>query len=147
MDFSIEKMTQQDVRGIYEIEKECFSVAWSENSIREELENELAFFYVCKIQGKVIGYGGMHYVSKEGYIDNIAVTSSYRKQGIGKMILQKLEDKVISTQGELLTLEVRQSNADAISLYENFGFITEGIRKNYYSDPKENALIMTKRYL
>lgn len=133
------------IDSILSIEKLSFTDPWSRDSMEKELNNNFARYVVVKLEDKVIGYGGMWIILDEGHITNIAVAPEYRCIGAGKLILKSLinickKEKVIS-----LTLEVRVSNTIAQSLYSKFGFITEGIRKNYYADNNENALIMWKR--
>lgn len=133
------------IDSILSIEKLSFTDPWSRDSMEKELNNNFARYVVVKLEDKVIGYGGMWIILDEGHITNIAVAPEYRCIGAGKLILKSLvnickTEKVIS-----LTLEVRVSNTIAQSLYSKFGFITEGIRKNYYADNNENALIMWKR--
>lgn len=133
------------IDSILSIEKLSFTDPWSRDSMEKELNNNFARYVLVKLEDKVIGYGGMWIILDEGHITNIAVAPEYRCIGAGKLILKSLinickKEKVIS-----LTLEVRVSNTIAQSLYSKFGFITEGIRKNYYADNNENALIMWKR--
>ncbi|MFT8314500.1 MAG: ribosomal protein S18-alanine N-acetyltransferase [Clostridium sp.] len=133
------------IDSILSIEKLSFTDPWSRDSMEKELNNNFARYVVVKLEDKVIGYGGMWIILDEGHITNIAVAPEYRCIGAGKLILKSLinickKEKVIS-----LTLEVRVSNTIAQSLYSKFGFVTEGIRKNYYADNNENALIMWKR--
>lgn len=133
------------IDSILSIEELSFTDPWSKDSMEKELNNNFARYVVVKYNNKVIGYGGMWLILDEGHITNIAVTPKYRCMGAGKLILKSLIDickkeKVIS-----LTLEVRVSNTIAQSLYIKFGFVSEGIRKNYYADNHEDALIMWKR--
>ena len=142
----IEKMRKEHVEQIAEIEREAFSVPWSRDALLVECENELAHFYAALIGEKVVGYFGLHIIINEGYITNIAVGKSHRGQGVAKALMQKMLE--ISSQHNLcfLTLEVRQSNHPAISLYRRFGFSPEGLRKNFYTSPAEDAVIMTRRF-
>lgn len=144
MDFVIEKMNSSHITAIAEIERECFSTPWSENSLKEELENPNARFFTAVSDGRVIGYAGMHTVLGENYIDNIAVTEAYRKRGVAGALLKKLEAVAVDENGEFISLEVRETNTAAIGLYEKNGYIRVGIRRNFYQKPTENAVIMTK---
>lgn len=144
MDITIEKMDKSHISAIAEIERECFSTPWSENALSEELENPNSRFFVAVIGDKVIGYGGMHSVMGENYIDNIAVTYSYRKMGVATEILQKLVKTAENENGDFISLEVRESNEAAISLYEKSEFVRVGVRRNFYQKPIENGIIMTK---
>lgn len=144
MNLTVERMSLSHINAIAELERECFSTPWSEKALREEIENPNAYFYAAVIDNKVIGYGGMHSVCGENYIDNIAVTSSYRKMGIATLILEVLERTARAENGEFISLEVRKSNEAAIKLYEKNGYARVGIRKNFYQRPTEDGIIMTK---
>lgn len=126
-----------------ELERLCFSEPWSEDGLRAELGNETARFLVAEQNGQVAGYAGMHAVCGEGYIANIAVFPAYRGRGVGRALLQGLIAMARRGQYAFITLEVRAGNRPAISLYESEGFRTVGVRKGFYSHPKEDGLIMT----
>lgn len=140
----IEKMTSAHIKQIASLEKMCFVHPWSEKSIEEELFNENALFLVCTDGERVLGYIGMSFVLDEGYIYNVAVDENFRNRGIATSLINELVVFAKKNSFSFLTLEVRESNAKAISLYSDFGFVKEGERKGYYSEPKENAIIMTK---
>lgn len=144
MNFRIEKLIEAHVNGVAELEKECFSSPWSANGIRSEINNENARFFVAVADNKVIGYVGMHIVCGECYIANIAVSEAYRRAGVASALLEKLEETAENENGEFITLEVRQSNEKAIRLYAKHGYNQVGIRKNFYSKPTEDAILMTK---
>lgn len=144
MEYRILKMEENHVRGISEIEKECFSSPWSEDGIRSELDNPNARFFVAEGDGNVLGYAGMHTVCGECYIANVAVSEAYRKNGIAAALLERLEETAEKENCEFITLEVRRSNENAIRLYSRLGYKEVGIRKNYYSKPTEDAVLMTK---
>lgn len=139
----IEKMTCAHLDGVCAIENACFAHPWSRESLSSELENENSLFYVAVEDDTVLGYIGMSVVIDEGYIYNVAVDESHRGKGIGSALIQTLVTHAKKNGFCFLTLEVRESNAAARSLYEHFGFIKAGERKNYYSDPTENAILMT----
>lgn len=136
-------MQETDAKFLAELDRECFSVPWSEKSFHDESRNEIAIYYVAKENGQVIGYAGFWHVADEGDITNIAVAKAYRRRGIGGKLLETLIKKAKELKLELLTLEVRKTNYAAISLYERYGFEKIGERKRYYSNPEEDALIMT----
>lgn len=142
----IEKMTSVHIDDIYIIETECFSHPWSKQSLEEELNNETSLFLVAKEENEVIGYIGMSIVIDEGYIFNVAVRESYRNKGVATALINELVIYGKKNNFSFITLEVRESNLPAISLYSKFGFIKAGERKNYYSNPKENAILMTKYF-
>lgn len=143
MKFEIEIMNKSHVCDIAEIERQCFSKPWSEQAIAAELLNESARFYVLKADGKTAGYIGMHCAADECYIANIGVEKSLRCKGVGSSLLKHAIKAAKEMKMSFISLEVRPSNAAAIKLYERFGFERIGLRKNFYSSPKEDGLIMT----
>ena len=146
MDFRLLPMDRSTVPDVAAIERECFSQPWSEDMLAEELYNDNASFIVAVADdGTVLGYAGLTVVLDEGYINNVAVRSQYRRMGVADALLGTFinfaEDHLA-----FLTLEVRASNDKAISLYTKNGFVQEGRRKDYYKAPKEDAIIMTRRF-
>lgn len=137
-------MTSGHLDDVYIIETECFSHPWSKQSLEEELNNETSLFLVAKEENEVIGYIGMSIVIDEGYIFNVAVREKYRNNGIATALINELVTYGKKNNFSFITLEVRESNLPAISLYSKFGFIKAGERKDYYSNPKENAILLTK---
>ena len=144
-DIIVRKMQPEDLLQVCEIEKDNFSLPWSEKSFLESMERNDTVFLVALNGEEVAGYLGCYCVAGEGEITNVAVKSSYRRQGIGGKLLETLyeEAKVLHTQE--FFLEVRESNEAAIGLYARQGFVKEGVRKNFYEKPVENAVIMWKR--
>jgi ribosomal-protein-alanine N-acetyltransferase len=140
MEYEIVKATLDDVADIKKIEDECFSVPWSEKSIEESLNNPCSHFYIAKAGDKVFGYIGIQIFSGEGYVTNVATLPEFRKQGIA----QALVERALESEMEFLTLEVRNSNIPAISLYKKLGFTEVGIRPKFYREPTEDAILMTK---
>lgn len=140
---NIVPMQESHVAEIAEIEKQCFSVPWSENGIRAELDDKTARFLVCVSGDRVLGYVGVHEVCEEAYIANIAVCNGYRRFGIGEELMESAEDEARMRGCEFISLEVRKSNESAVALYKKLGYNIAGKRKNFYSDPPEDALIMT----
>jgi len=136
-------MTEEDVSELAEIERECFSSPWTEDGLREELTNPTAHFLVCKTKNKVLGYIGVNEVCDEAYIDNIAVRGEYRRLYIANRIMEKAQSDSFLRGCSFISLEVRKSNASAIALYKKLGYNTVGERKNFYTNPSEDALIMT----
>lgn len=137
-------MTSGHIDDVYIIETECFSHPWSKQSLEEEFSNETSLFLVAKEENEVIGYIGMSIVIDEGYIFNVAVRESHRNKGVATALINELVTYGKKNNFSFITLEVRESNLPAISLYSKFGFIKAGERKDYYSNPKENAILMTK---
>ncbi|SDM67888.1 ribosomal protein S18-alanine N-acetyltransferase [Acetanaerobacterium elongatum] len=129
-----------------ELERQCFSSPWSYEGLLEELSNPMAVFRVALVDGKVVGYIGMHHVVDEGYITNIAVFEEFRRKGIGRLLLQELKDYGKENDMAFITLEVRCSNLAAIELYRAEDFEVAGMRKGFYTGPTEDALIMTYTY-
>lgn len=137
-------MEKKHIARVAQLEKECFSDPWSEEGLSAELTKEEARFFVCENEGKLAGYMGMHIILDECYITNVAVFQSFRRKGIGEALVSHCIRKAVDENCSFISLEVRVSNAAAISLYEKLGFVPVGERKNFYSRPTENGLIMTK---
>lgn len=139
----IREMTEVDIKEIAELEKECFSEPWSEDSLKDELTNETARFYVLRDNEKLLGYIGANNICGEVYITNVAVSEACRGKGYGKKLVNHLLKQSELEKALFVTLEVRESNENAINLYEKCGFKKISERKNFYSKPTENALIYT----
>ena len=123
---------------------ECFSVPWSLDSIETELLNEdKKLYYVVEDANGVVGYAGAWLVYDEGQITNIAIRPSARRQGFGAKLTSALIEECFKRGMHEIFLEVRISNLSALSLYRQLGFTVKGMRKNYYSEPKEDAYIMS----
>ena len=142
----IEKMTSEHLEQVCKIEKECFSHPWSLQSLESELNNDTSYFLVATEKDEVIGYIGMSVVIDEGYIFNVAVNVKHRKKGVATALVNELVTYGKKNNFYFITLEVRESNEKAKSLYSKFGFVKVGERKDYYSVPKENAILMTKYF-
>lgn len=149
MKVRIVPMTADHLDDIARLEQICFSRPWSRRMLAEELENQCAAFLVALEPGteKVVGYAGLLVMADEGYITNVAVFPEYRRRGVAEQIIQVFCDFAQGNRLAFLTLEVRPSNAPAISLYNSFGFEEVGRRKNYYDLPREDALILTRYFL
>ena len=139
-------MTSAHVAQIAELEKICFHDPWSENSIASELKNSLAFWLVAEEDGRVAGYIGSQTVCDETDMMNVAVHPDFRRQGIAEALINALVEALKARGSRCLTLEVRASNAPANALYEKLGFVQIGRRKNYYRNPREDALILRKEW-
>ena len=138
-------MKEEDIDAILDISSLSFSVCWSKDSYIQELTNPIARYLVAKIDNKVIGFVGTWIVLDESHITNIAVHPNYRKQGIASKLLEKFLTYCKSQGCVAYTLEVRSSNKGAKALYEKYNFKQDGIRKGYYEDNKEDAIIMWLR--
>lgn len=143
MSIVIADATRSHVSGIHAIEAECFSDPWSEQSIISQLPDDNHVFLVALDGENVVGYVGMMNVLDEGYISNVAVTAAYRRQKIGDRLILELMERAAALKLSFVTLEVRESNEPAKALYTKHGFEIVGIRKNYYTKPKEHATLMT----
>jgi ribosomal-protein-alanine N-acetyltransferase len=139
-------MESGHVEQIAQLEKECFSDPWSENSISSELTNPLSLWVVALENDRVAGYVGSQSVMGWADMMNLAVAPEFRRKGIAKELVLELIDRLKANQVTCLTLEVRASNTPAILLYEKLGFREVGRRPNYYHKPKEDALILRKEW-
>ena len=139
-------MNENHVSQVAALEKLCFSDPWSENSVASELRNPLSLWLVAEEDGAVCGYVGSQTVLDETDMMNIAVRPESRRRGIAAALIGELVSRLKGRGSRILRLEVRQSNAPAIALYEAMGFTQLGLRKNYYSNPRENALILGKEW-
>ena len=142
----ITKMGAQHVAQVAALEKLCFSDPWSEKSIGSELENPLSLWLVAEEEGAVWGYVGSQTVMGETDMMNVAVHPDYRNQGIATALIVGLVEELLRQGSHCLTLEVRASNETAIRVYERLGFTELGRRKNYYRNPREDALILRKEW-
>ncbi len=142
----ITNMTAQHVSQIAELEKLCFSDPWSEKSVASELDNKLAWWLVATDGDRVAGYVGSQTVMGETDMMNIAVHPDYRRRGLAEALVNALVEELKKQESHCLTLEVRASNEAAQKLYEKLGFAQVGLRKNYYRNPKEDALILRKLF-
>ncbi len=144
-DISVIPIEQRHIKEIARLEEICFSEPWSEEGILEAYRLGTKFF-AAEADKKLIGYIGIKAVIDEGYITNIAVFPEFRRRGVAKALLNKVFEFAKEKGLSFVSLEVRPSNTEAVSLYEKTGFKEEGRRKNFYRLPLEDALIMTKRF-
>ncbi len=142
----IRKMQPEDLAEVCEIEKDNFSLPWSEKSFLDSLERTDTVFLTALVDGEVAGYLGCYCIAGTGEITNVAVKTSHRRKGIGGMLLEKLYEEGSNLDTEEYFLEVRESNEAAIGLYLRQGFVKEGVRKNFYEKPVENAVIMWNHF-
>jgi len=139
----IRRADKKDVKSMTSMDEVCFSVPWSEQSFFEEITaNKLARYIIAEIDGKMTGYAGLWIILDEGHITNVAVHPDYRRKGIAKALISSLIESSKAEGARLYTLEVRASNIAAISLYKSLDFKISGIRKEYYEDNNEDAIIM-----
>lgn len=134
----------EHIDEIAELEKQCFSIPWTSEQLASQLTDNM---HICLAavdgEGRTVGYVGLMYVLDEGYISNVAVAPAHRREGIGGMLLDTLRERAEEKGLAFLTLEVRQTNEPAKSLYKKHGYVEVGLRKGYYAKPTEDAILMT----
>ena len=140
------EMKAEHVPQVAQLEKLCFADPWSEMSIASELQNLWSYWLVALEDDRVIGYVGSQSSIDEADIMNVAVHPDFRRQGIAEALINRLVADLKERDIHALLLEVRVSNTPAITLYEKLGFSQVGRRKNYYHNPKEDALILRKEW-
>ena len=144
---TIRAMQKNDVKSVYEIEVLSFRTPWSFRSLMGELKNKVAHYTVLEKDGEVIGYCGMWVLFEEAHITNIAIRPEQRGRGYGKILLQASMRVAASFGAEMMTLEVRETNAVAQRMYDEMNFLQQGRRKRYYTDTGEDALLLWNRNL
>ena len=143
MDIEIKDAVEGLLPQIQKIEQQSFSVPWTEQMLRIQLQPDSHVFLTAETAEGVVGYVGMLYVLDEGYISNVAVRPDCRRQGVAEALLAALEARARALLLRFVTLEVRESNAPALALYEKCGYRIVGRRRNYYEKPREDAVLMT----
>ena len=145
LEIKIEKMTPADLDRVMEIEALSYRTPWSRRAFMSELtENSYAHYFVARHEGKIIGYVGMWVILEEAHITNIAVDPAYRRKKVAWRLLEDMFRRAKELGATRMTLEVRVSNVNAQDLYRKLGFVDRGIRKGYYTDTNEDAIIMWK---
>lgn len=139
-------MAQEHISTLAELERQCFADPWSEQALAEELSNPNAVFRVALIDGEVAGYVGMLHVLDEGDICNVAVFDRFRRKGVATALIDHLLNYGRENALAFITLEVRESNSGARAFYGTMGFENIGLRKNFYDNPREHAVLMTKTF-
>ncbi|WP_083953312.1 ribosomal protein S18-alanine N-acetyltransferase [Bacillus acidicola] len=140
---TLRKATLEDLAGIMEVEHQSFSLPWTQDAFYNEfVHNQFAEYMVLIHEEKVIGYCGVWIIIDEAHITNIAVSPSFRGKKLGETLLGQVMNYARLKGAKTVTLEVRVSNSVARSLYKKLGFKEGGIRKNYYSDNQEDAIVM-----
>lgn len=143
---NIVPMNEHHVPQIALLERECFADPWSQQSIASELHNPLSLWLVAQEGQTLLGYVGSQTCLDETDMMNIAVSPASRRQGVARALIEALVSALRERGSKQLTLEVRASNDPARQLYESLGFLQVGLRKNYYRNPKEDALILRKEW-
>lgn len=140
---SFRQLTIADIEDIYEIERASFSSPWTKEAFLHELtENPYATYLGVELDGRLVGYGGYWLIIDEAHITNIAILPDYRGKKLGEALLRNMLDLIIEQGGIQVSLEVRISNTIAQNLYRKLGFEQSAIRKGYYTDNNEDAIIM-----
>ncbi len=140
---ALASMQIADIPRVVEIERQSFPTPWPHDAYTHELkENRLASYIVARVDGEIVGFAGMWVIMDEAHITTIAVDPSYRGQHIGERLLVGLIDEALTRRARWMTLEVRKSNTTAQTLYKKYGFREIGTRKGYYSDNREDAVVM-----
>lgn len=142
---SVRPMELSDVEAVAALEQEAFAVPWSAGILRAGLQSDLDLFYVLELDGNLCGYGAMRILLDEGELLRIAVALAFRRRGLAKFLMDRMMEDAKERGVTAYTLEVRESNCGARRLYESYGFLEEAVRKDYYSNPKEDAIIMWRR--
>lgn len=140
----IVKMQSEHVASVAEMERQCFSDPWSEKSVASELHNPFSLWLIAEVDGVVAGYVGSQTVLDSADMMNLAVSPSFRRQGIGERLVNCLTEALKEKGVKTLLLEVRISNEPAKELYQKLGFEMVGKRPRYYEKPREDALILRK---
>lgn len=136
-------MQLSDVPIVCEIEQESFPTPWTEGAFVNELtNNHFAHYVMMELDGVVAGYGGMWLILEEAHVTNVAVRPPFRGRGLGERLMAELMNKAAFLGALRMTLEVRVSNKIAQRLYEKMGFYAAGVRRKYYTDNNEDAVIM-----
>lgn len=142
IDVTVEKMNESHLDDVAEIENACFAHPWSREDLEAQLSIDTSHFIVASLNGRAVGYMGLQIFSGEGYVTNVAVLPEYRRRGIAETLIAAQ----MKNDMRFISLEVRKSNAAAIALYEKSGFENVGIRPKFYTNPTEDAVIMTKYF-
>ena len=136
-------MSTNDIPDVSRIERASFTTVWPTDAFYNELStNKLAHYFVGKLDGRIVAYGGIWVILEDSHITTVAVDPNLRGRGLGEAMVLKLIDEGIERGAAWMTLEVRESNVSAQQLYRKYGFTTVTTRKGYYSDDNESALVM-----
>ncbi len=138
----LRRMQREDVPRVMEIERECFPTPWHESAYLTELSNRSAFYVVACVDSQIVGYAGMWIIMDEAHITTLGVARDRRGLKIGERLLVALLDESMKRRVRRATLEVRQSNVVAQNLYRKYCFIPAAIRRGYYTDNHEDAVVM-----
>ena len=134
MNYEIKPLTEENIDGVYEVERSAFSHSWSRESFENEAKNHLARYFVLYLNNEVIGYAGLWHILDEGHITNIAIKKDFQGLGYSNYLIKELIKYKEDNNLSFLTLEVRESNIRAQKLYEKYNFKKIGERKKYYEN-------------
>ena len=138
----IRNMCEIDLKRVHEIECSIFSIPWTEADFRNSIKDNNNIYLIVEEQDLIVAYCGLWGIAGEGQINNVAVVKNYRGLGTGRLMIEKMLELGRKQGLEVFTLEVRISNLSAIALYRKLGFRDAGVRKNFYEEPTDDALIM-----
>lgn len=141
----IRRMAPADLEQVADLERQCFAQNWSYGLLEAGLHSAYDWYYVFVQEERILGYCNLRILAGEGEVQRIAVLPRYRRLGVARKMMETMVTCARDSQVSAVSLEVRQSNLPARNLYESFGFRAEAVRKGYYSNPAEDALIMWKR--
>lgn len=140
----IRPMEENDIPQLESIERECFSDFWSKELLKQTFEQKLDSSFVVEADCKIVGYINIRIIDSEAELMRIAVKNEFRGKGYAKLMMERMLCLVEAKEARIIRLEVRESNKAAIELYKSFGFEIEGVRKNYYNNPSEDAVLFCK---
>lgn len=138
----VRRMNEFDIDGVLTVEEQSFTTPWSRAGFAAEMKNEVSHYLVMVKEGQIIGYAGMWLIVDEAHVTNVAIIPEYRGQKLGETLMAALIDHAKNRGALSMTLEVRVSNIVAQKMYAKFGFVSRGVRRKYYTDTQEDALIM-----
>jgi ribosomal-protein-alanine N-acetyltransferase len=139
----VAEMTSADIAAVLHIEALSFASAWPQNAFVNEIrDNKLAHYFVGRLDGEIVAYGGIWVILEDSHVTTIAVHPDFRGRKLGEELLVHLLEEAIAARASWITLEVRESNTTAQRLYRKYGFTVVSTRRGYYSDNNENALVM-----
>lgn len=141
----IRRMNPADLEQVAELEKVCFSECWSYALLEAGLHSPYDVYYVFEQEEKILAYCNLRFLAGEGEIQRIAVLPAYRRLGLGRKLMDAMVDYATENRAAAISLEVRESNLAARNLYKSYGFSAEAVRKGYYRNPTEDAVIMWRR--
>lgn len=140
----IRRMETADLEQVAGLEKSCFSEPWSYRLLASGIHSSYDVYYVLEQEGAVIGYANLRILAGEAEIQRIAVDPACRRLGAGSKLMDVMVTCAMESKASILRLEVRESNQAARSLYESYGFAAEAVRKDYYRNPTEDAVMMCR---